>query len=317
MARPRGASRRRFVLALIVLTAVTLITLDNRSGRSGPIGAAGRLAHTIVSPVQRATSAVASPIGDWWSGMIDSGRLKRENRRLRASVARLRGEQADARFAKLEYEKLKALLDLKLSPNAHPITARVLDRDPGNFESTLTIDRGQEVGIEKDMAVVAGNGVVGHVIDSWRGGAKVRLLTDSASAIAVRTTKHPVTGIAQGRKGSDELVIGDFEADAHVSKGDDLVTSDIANSVFPPDLAVGVVTSVDEQPAGLGLVVRVKPSVDFNALEFVRVLRWVPGQGAVVVPTTTTTTTTTSPSGSSTTSSSTTTTTLTPPTGGT
>ena len=101
MVRPRGASRRRFVLVLIVLTAVTLITLDNRSGRSGPIGAAGRLAHTIVSPLQRATSSVASPIGDWWSGMIDSGSLKRDNRRLRADVAR--GELIERIAARLNY----------------------------------------------------------------------------------------------------------------------------------------------------------------------------------------------------------------------
>jgi len=181
---------------------------------------------------------------------------------------------------------------------------RVIDRDPGNFESTLTIDRGQEVGIEKDMAVISADGVVGHVIDAWHGGAKVRVLIDSDSYIAVRTTKHPVTGIAQGRPGSGELVVTDFVAGARVNKGDDIVTSDIANSVFPPDLQVGTVTGVDVQPAGLGLTVRVKPSVDFNALEFVEVLRWVPGQGAVVAPSTTTTTTTTPvPSGSTTTTS--------------
>ena len=37
------------------------------------------------------------------------------------------------------------------------------------------------------MAVVSSDGVVGHVIDSWHGGAKVRVLTDPESAIAVRT----------------------------------------------------------------------------------------------------------------------------------
>ena len=50
MARPRGGNRRRFVLALVVLTSLTLITLDTRGGRSGPLGSVGRIAHTIVSP---------------------------------------------------------------------------------------------------------------------------------------------------------------------------------------------------------------------------------------------------------------------------
>ena len=77
MARPRGANRRRFVLALVLLTAVTLITLDTRNGRSGPLGAVGRLAHTIVSPIQGAVSSVTRPVGDWWSGMVDSGSIKK------------------------------------------------------------------------------------------------------------------------------------------------------------------------------------------------------------------------------------------------
>ena len=49
---------------------------------------------------------------------------------------------------------------------------------------------------------------------------------------------------------------------------------------------------VEQQPAGLGTTVRVEPYSQFNALEFVQVLLWVPGQGPVVVTTTTSTTTT-------------------------
>jgi rod shape-determining protein MreC len=307
MARPRSANRRRFVLVLVVLTSLTLITLDSRSGRTGPLGAIGRLAHTIVSPVQRATSAVATPIGDWWSGVTDSGHLKRDNRKLRATVADLQNQLRNREVVSQQDRELRDLAGLKLLPTANAITARVIDRDPGNFESTLTIDRGQESGIEKDMAVMAASGVVGHIIDSWHGGAKIRVLTDPESAIAVRTTVvHSVTGIAQGRLGSRDLAVSDFPADADVHKGYTVVTADLENSVFPPDLVVGTVSSVDRKAAGLGSVVRITPSVDFDAIQFVQVLRWVPGTGAVVAPTTTTTTSTTTPGASTTTTSTTT-----------
>ena len=288
MAGPRSANRRRLVLALVVLTSLTLITLDSRNGRTGPLGSVGRLVHTILSPLEHATSAVARPIGDWWSGVIDSGSLKRQNRALRAEIATLQGRQQDAAAAIQQDQFLKGLLGLRLLSSAHQITARVINRDPGNFQSTITLDRGQEVGIEKDMAVVAPNGIVGHVISSWRGGAEVRVLTDPESAIAVRTTTHPAIGIAQGREGSDDLVVSDFDAATLVRKGDAVVSAAVSNSVFPPDLSVGTVSSVEVQPAGLGLVVHIKPYVDFDALEFVDVLRWVPGEGPVVAPTTTT-----------------------------
>ena len=308
MARPRNANRRRFVLALIVLTSITLITLDNRSGRTGPLGAAGRAAHTVVSPVAGAVSAVARPISDWWSGVSDSGHLKRENRALRRQIAELKGGQQDAKTAKLRDADLKKLLGLAqgLLPNAKPVAARVIDRDPGNFESTIMLDRGTEAGIEDGMAVLAPNGVVGHVVNSWHGGCAVRVLTDANSAIAVRTTAHPVSGIAQGHTGSRDLTVADFDTGADVHRGDVVVTSDLANSVYPPDLNVGTVTRVDVQSAGLGIVVHINPFVDFDALEFVIVLRWVPGEGPVapIAPTTTTlpttstsTTSTTGPAG--------------------
>jgi rod shape-determining protein MreC len=130
----------------------------------------------------------------------------------------------------------------------------------------------------------------------------VRVLTDPESAIAVRDLEHPGVGIAQGRAGSDQLTVADFDVGAKVAKGDHVVTSDLANSVYPPDLPVGTVTNVDQQSAGLGLTVRILPYVDFDELDFVMVLRWVPGEGPVVpIATTTTTLSTTTTSTTTTT----------------
>ena len=187
MARPRSANRRRFVVALIVLTSLTLITLDNRSGRTGPLGAVGRVAHAVVSPLQRAVGAVSRPISDWWSGVADAGHLKHENRTLRQQIAALEGRQRSASVALNQDKALKEMLGLgqQLSNNAKPVVARVVDRDPGNFESTITLDRGTEAGIDDGMAVLAPNGVVGDVIDSWHGGSKVRVLTDQAQHVEV------------------------------------------------------------------------------------------------------------------------------------
>src|SRR4051812_23004993 len=162
MARHRGANRRRFVLALVVLTSLTLITLDTRGGRSGPLGAVGRVAHTIVSPVENAVGSITRPIGDWWSGMIDSGSLKHENRKLRDRISTLEGERHRALSAIEQNQHLLAVLRLNegFLAAARPIAARVVDRDPGNFESTLTIDRGTQDGGAEGMAGVgpAGGG---------------------------------------------------------------------------------------------------------------------------------------------------------------
>ena len=113
MAGARGASRRRFVLLVIVLTAVTLITLDTRSGRTGPLGALGR-GRTRSCRRSRARSTTSpGPVGDWWSGVIDSGDIKRENRKLRAAGRGAAGQRTAPRSRRSsENEALKKLLGL-------------------------------------------------------------------------------------------------------------------------------------------------------------------------------------------------------------
>jgi rod shape-determining protein MreC len=173
MAGARRASRRRYVLLVIVLTCVTLITLDTRNGRSGPIGALGRIAHRIVSPVQGAVDDVAQPVSDWWNGVTDSGHLKRENRRLVEENARLRGKETQADEAIKENSELKKSLDLHDALLVKNVTGLIVGRDPGNFDPTLTIDKGSEAGIAVDMPVMAPEGIVGKVIEVWPGGAKI------------------------------------------------------------------------------------------------------------------------------------------------
>jgi rod shape-determining protein MreC len=157
----KRASRRRYVLLLIVLTCITLITLDSRNGRTGSLGAVGRVAHRIVSPVQGAVDDVARPVGDWWSGVVDSGDLKKKNRDLEQQVAALRGQQTAAAEAVKQNSDLKALLKLTDALLVKNVTGLIVGRSPGNFDPTLTIDRGSETGIAVDMPVIAPEGIVG------------------------------------------------------------------------------------------------------------------------------------------------------------
>src|SRR5258708_10565582 len=107
MAGVRRASRRRYVLLIIVLTCLTLITRDTRNGRSGPLGSLGGLAHRIVSPVQGAVDDVARPVSDWWDSVTNSGKLKRKNRSLEEQIAALRGKQIQAEEAIRENSEYK------------------------------------------------------------------------------------------------------------------------------------------------------------------------------------------------------------------
>jgi cell shape-determining protein MreC len=63
-----------------------------------------------------------------------------------------------------------------------------------------------------------------------------------------------------------------------LAEGDLLVTSGAARSLFPPDLAVGRVTSVRAENLGLEQRAEVELAARFSDLRFVTVLLWEPPQ---------------------------------------
>jgi rod shape-determining protein MreC len=306
MAGARRASRRRYVLLVIVLTCLTLITLDTRSGRSGPLGAIGRIAHRIVGPVQGAVDDGARPVSDWWDGITNSGHLKRDNRRLQEEIAALRGKQTQADEAIRENNEYKKSLALHNALLVKNVTGLVVGRDPGNFDPTLTIDKGSETGISVDMPVIAPEGIVGKVIEVWSGGSQIQVLTDPNFSVGVQTPGHsgspPTTGIASGQANSHDLAV-EFDAGTKVIAGDQIVTSP-QSTLFPSGLPVGTIATVTNQPGNTGVNATIAPYVHLGALQDVTVLLWSPGTTAPVLPTTTT-----SSPATSTTSSTTTTTT--------
>jgi len=303
MAGARRASRRRYVLLVIVLTCLTLITLDTRSGRTGPLGSVGRLAHRVMNPIEGAVDDVTRPIGDWWSGLVDSGNLKRDNRRLEQENAALRGKQTSAEEAIKENEELKKLLQLHSLLEIDSVNGLIVGRDPGNFDPTLTIDKGSESGISVDMPVIAPEGIVGKVIEVWNGGSKIQVLTDPQFSVGVQTPGHGVlapatTGVASGQVGSHDLAVV-FDAGTKVRVGDAIVTSP-QSTLFPPGLPVGTISSVTVQPGATGVDATITPYVHLGALQYVTVLLWPDGHTGPVLRTTTTTTSTSSTSTTST-----------------
>ena len=310
MPAARRASRRRYVLLLVVLTCLTLITLDTRNGRSGSLGALGRLAHRVVGPVEGAVDDVARPVGDWWDGVISSGDLKHKNRQLEEQVAALKGKQTQADQAIKENSELKKSLALQNALLVKNVTGLVVGRDPGNFDPTLTIDKGSELGISVDMPVIAPEGIVGKVIEVWNGGAKIQVLTDPEFSVGVQTPGHgaspATTGIASGQVGSHDLSV-EFDAGTRVLTDDALVTSP-QSTLFPSGLPVGTIRTATNQPGNTGVNATVTPYVHLGALQHVTVLLWAQGTPGPVLPTSTTSTSTTSTSITSTSTSTSTTT---------
>jgi len=303
MAGPGRGGSRRYLLVLLVLTSVTLITLDQRDRGSGPVGALGRLAHRVVAPVSGLASSAVNPVADWFDGVIHDGSLKRENARLKRELEQERIAVARTASALRQNQLFAELNHEPFLDDIPSVVSREVAASPGNFEKTITLDHGTERGIRVGMPVVAADGLVGRVVQVWKGGCNVLLLDDSTFAVGVRMVNVRATGAAQGQAGLSNLslTLGGPLAPSQLPRKHELAeTSGLQGSTFPPGIPVGNVDTVTVVDDGLQIDVRLVPLVDVGNLEYVKVLLWTTGspvppalQATTTTPTTTTPTTTT------------------------
>lgn len=268
--RPRR--RGRAVLAVLLVAAVVVITLDFRQGRQGPVGRLQDVAVAVFGPVQRATGNVLRPVGDFFGGIAQLGRLRGENRRLQDEVSGLRAQQRTYQDVLKENERLRGALSMAKRCGCRTVGASVVATSASNFQWAVTIDAGAQQGIAADMAVIDASGLVGRVSKVTADYSTVLLISDPSSGVAASVARNKAPGILRGQ-GEQDLLFEPVRAGTDVRPGDSVVTQGYQGGVFPAGIPIGGVARVDRVSAqSLVAKVAVQPYADLAALDVVAVV---------------------------------------------
>ncbi|MBW3659983.1 MAG: rod shape-determining protein MreC, partial [Actinobacteria bacterium] len=270
--------RARILLAVLVLVTLILVTVDFRSGGAeddGILGTVRGAATAVLGPVQEGLAAVIRPVGGAFSGIGDLFSLRSENERLAARLAELEDQRES--FVDLERQnaELRGLLDMRERMEFEVEAARVVALAPSNYEWTVTLDVGTAQGIERDMVVINGDGLVGRIIQTTTNASRVLLAIDPNFSAASRVGRIGETGLIDGQ-GGDLMRFRPLDPEVEIRTGDEIVTSSYSNSIFPPGIPIGSVESVGEASTLLNRDVLVRPYVDFTRLDLVLVVKNAP-----------------------------------------
>jgi rod shape-determining protein MreC len=270
--------RRRALLVLLVVLSLLLLTAYFGEAPSGRLHSVQRGFLTVVSPIQDGANKALKPVRDMFGGISDTFHAKSQRNELRKQVAKLRRELVADQGEKRSYRELLSMfhLDNQLSvANYHPVTATVFAKSPNIWYSTVTIDQGEAAGVHVNDPVINGEGLVGKVTQVASDGAVVSLITDSTVGVSARLGTSSATGIVQPKVGDpNDLLLQYLPANTQVGKGEYVVTSGTVaspdNSLYPPGLLIGQVTSVNEESAYKS--VNVHPIANLHNLDVVQVL---------------------------------------------
>ena len=261
-------------MLLIVLTAITLITLDYRADGGGVTGSIRDGARTALSPIGTAVDYVVTPVGNVIGGILDFGRVRRENAKLRDELAQARSDVESAQDAKSQLQRMEDELGLASTGDIPSVAARVSGGSASILQVTIEIDKGKDDGITKGMPVISGGALVGRVQRATAHRSTVQLLSDPRLSVGVRLARTGDLSVATGDGGG--MVMSLVEPNTEIHNPDAVVTSGLQQSEYPPGLPVGKVRSAKRDEAGLTQSVRLRPLVNLSRLSFVRVLQWSP-----------------------------------------
>jgi rod shape-determining protein MreC len=196
-------------------------------------------------------------------------RTHRENELLKEENSRLMLENAVMNELLIENERLRDALKFKQLNASTSVMAQVIGKEISPISATITINKGSDHGIRKDMAVISSSGIVGRVQTILAGSAKVVLLTDPASTLAVRVQRNREEGLLEGKLVNCALKYVSYYVD--IQRGDLLVTSGL-DGIYPKGLSVATVVKVTKREASAFQTVVAEPIVRFSRMEEVLVL---------------------------------------------
>ena len=259
-------------LLLIVLLAVSLVCVIvyNLEGQNGPLHSAQSAAGVVLSPVrtagagiQAAESAAQTKLEDLAADPATLSELKAQNEELRQMVSELEEYRQEA-------ERVKGIQELVGTYGIEGITSHVVGVSGDSWNRILTIDMGSDDGIEPGLPVMGSSGLVGQVKSTTGHTADVRLLTDSASGVAVMLQSSREEGLLKGNI-DGLLYLEDIAADAEVKVGDVVVTSGLGGGYFR-GLIVGNVVRVEDTNGQSIRKIVVAPNDAVSGLEEVMVV---------------------------------------------
>ncbi len=276
MALSRRGGRSRLTLIFLILTSITVITLDFRGDGAGLIGSLRDGAADTLSPVRSVAASVLDPVGDALAGVTGYGDLEEENAALRARIAEFEGTGLRDEGAEEELAEARRLLELDIVGDVPRVNARVISTPISNFEQTIELDQGADDGVDVDMPVVTGAGLVGRVVGVSGSRSTVQLVTDPASSVGVRLARSSEVAVASGEGPGVPLSLDFVDAETDVDVLELVVTDGLDGSMFPPDIPVGRVAMAEAAPGQLQRRVEVRPIADLAQLRLVSVLQTLP-----------------------------------------
>ena len=276
----------RIILVIAGLITAALVIMNS----VGMVTVPGVLTQGLMAPVRAVGTALTSTAELYYSYMFQYEALAAENAQLKAQIAQMEDVARQADSVNRENARLRALNNLKATNESYEmVDAYIIGWNSTDWNSTLTINRGTNAGIQANMCAVTENGqVVGLVTEAGPNYAVIKTVLDSTLEISGTISVSGYNGMVGGGyiDGHETLLKMEYlPSSAIIRNTDQVVTS--GSTVYPRGLIIGNVVDAGFEETGVAKFALLQPAAEINTLEQVFIItKYTTEAGATTAETT-------------------------------
>ena len=222
-----------------------------------------------ITPFERTLVWVQNSTGNIWHNYFYLRGVRAENRQLKDQIEQMRIQQVRLSEDAAQARRLQTLLAFKEQFISRTVAAQVIGSSGSDLSRIVYIDKGENAGITRDMAVMTSDGIVGKVLLVYPSVSQVLLINDQSSGVGAILEKTRLQGVLRGTA-NGEVELERVMSDEQVPVGETVLTSG-GDQIFPKGLPIGTVTKVGSGK-DLFLSIKIKPAANLSKLEEVLVL---------------------------------------------
>ena len=247
-------------LGIIIYT----INNDQKNAISSGVGSS-------INPLQKVVYSINNKIKGSLDFLLNFSKIKQENEELTKENIELENKLLEYDKLKEENDRLREVLNFKNSKDNYSyVGTNIIGYSGESFSNGYIIDKGENDGILKGMVVISDKGLVGQVTSTGSNWAIVESLLNENIAVSVMVNStRETTGILEGyvtRSNSGLTKVTNLPLDSEIKEGDVIVTSGLGQ-IYPKEIRIGEVISVESDEIKSMKTAIVKPYVDFDKLE--------------------------------------------------
>lgn len=264
----------KYLLLILTFICVAMMGITFTTDYLG--GSLSVVTGYVIVPFQNGITS----IGTWISNRTEElGQLRvvlAENQTLQQKVDELTVQITELQQEKYELNNLRQLYKLDEQYSQYDkVGARIIAKDAGNWFHSFIVDKGTDDGIEVDMNIIAGGGLVGRVSNVGPNWAKITTIIDDNSNVSGMILATSDNLIVSGDLELMESGIIRFEqlvdSSEQVTEGDKIVTSKISDK-YLPGILIGYISEIQIDSNNLTKSGYLTTAVDFEHLEEVLII---------------------------------------------